>query len=138
MNGETHFAMVARAASISAEQQSKSKPQRHPDMARLKSQPLVKALGINARMMRQQFDQLAAPAPRLRDRPCDHFLSDAPAAAMRGNPNVLDQAARGALLAQARQNAELKAANDGPVTILCDHKLDTRIMVEHLKRPKIA
>jgi hypothetical protein len=40
--------MIARAASINAEQRAISKPRRHPDMARLKSRPFVKSLRIDA------------------------------------------------------------------------------------------
>ena len=107
-------------------------------MARLKSKPFVKTLRIGAGMMREQFDQFASPRPRFRDGPLHHFLSDATAAAMRGDADVLDQAARGALRAQSRQDAELKAADDGTVTILRDHKPDMRIMVDRLERSEIA
>src|SRR5438034_11679120 len=74
-----------------------SKSQRHPDMARLKSQPRVESLRVDAAVMREQLDQLAALGARLRDGPLHQALSDAAAAAMRGDANILDQAARGAL-----------------------------------------
>src|SRR6266478_7872199 len=95
-----------------------SKSQRHPDMARLKSQSRIESLRIDAGVMREQFDQLAAPGARFRDGPLHHALSDAAAAAMGGDANILDQAARGALRAQPRQDAELQAADDGACTIL--------------------
>ena len=69
MNGETRFAMVAIAAPIKRRTRAKSKPQCHPDMARLKSQPLVESLRIDAGMMREQLDQPAAGAARLGDGP---------------------------------------------------------------------
>src|SRR3984893_1243953 len=101
-------------------------------MAQLKSQPFVESLRIDAAMMREQLDELAAPRPRLRNRPLHHFLPDAAAAAMRGDANVLDQAARGALRAQSRQDAEFKAADDGTGIVLSAHKsadmsLDNRL-----------
>jgi hypothetical protein len=107
-------------------------------MGRLKSQALVKSLRIEAGMMREQLDQFAAPRPRLCDGPLHHFLSDATASAMRGDANVLDQAARSALRAQSPQDAELKAPDDGTVMILCDHKLDMRMVVNRLERLEIA
>src|ERR1700710_3141376 len=90
----------------------RSKPQRHPDMARLKSEPHVEALRVDAGVVREQLDQLAALAARLRDRALHQLLADAAAAAMRGDADVLDQAARGALRAQARQDAELQAPDN--------------------------
>src|SRR5260370_36320022 len=116
----------------------RSKSQCHPDMAWLKSQPRVEALRIDAAAMRQQLDQLATPGARFRDGPLHHLLADAAAAAMRGDANVLDQAARGALRTQSRQDAELQAADDGAFTILRDHELDIRIMVERFERPEIG
>jgi len=56
-----------------------SEPQRHPDMARLKSQPHIKTAGH-----RRGFDASTArpaciPCPRaLMDRPLHHLLADAP------------------------------------------------------------
>ena len=76
----------------------RSKPQRHPDVARLKSQPRVEPLGIDAGVVREQLDQLATLGARFRDGPLHDALSDAEAAAMRGDANVLDQAARGAVV----------------------------------------
>src|SRR5258707_8862427 len=116
----------------------RSKPQRHPDMARLKSEPDVEPLRIDAGMMRQQLHQLATLAARFRDGPLHQSLADAAAATMRGDANLLDQAARGALRAQSRQNAELQAADDGAFAILRDHELDIRIMVERFERPEIG
>src|SRR5947199_9194376 len=76
-----------------------SKSQRHPDMARLKPQSRVESLRVDAGVMRQQFDQLAALGARFRDGPLHQAPSDAAAAAMRGDATFLDQAARGALRA---------------------------------------
>ncbi len=81
-------------------------------MTRLESQPRVESLRIDARLVRQQFDQFAALRARLGERPSHQLLADATAAAMRGDANVLDQAARGALRAQSRQDAELQAADN--------------------------
>src|SRR5260370_41232946 len=113
----------------------RSKSQCHPDMAWLKSQPRVEALRIDAAAMRQQLDQLATPGARFRDGPLHHLLANAAAAAMRGDANVLDQGARGALRAQSRQDAELQAADDGAFTILRDHEPDIRIMAQRVERP---
>src|SRR3954470_15318460 len=41
-----------------------SKPQRHPDMAALESEPLIEPLRIGAGLVREQFDQLAAIGAR--------------------------------------------------------------------------
>src|SRR6266481_7747109 len=73
------------------------KAHRHSDMAARKSQPLIEALGVDAGVMRQKLDQLAALRARLSDRPLHHLFANAAAAAMRGDTDVLDQAARGAL-----------------------------------------
>jgi len=48
-NGETVFAMDTRPRRRTG-QAAVSKPQRHPDMARLKSEPFAKARRIDARM----------------------------------------------------------------------------------------
>src|ERR1700732_3017084 len=101
-----------------------SKSQGHPDMARLKSQPLVKSVGIDAGVVREQLDQFAAFGARFNDGPLHHLLADAAAAAMAGDANVFDQAARGALRAQSGQNAELQAADHGAVGVLRYHELD--------------
>src|SRR6266480_6463680 len=93
-------------------------------MARLKSQPQVKSLRIDAAVMRQQLDQLATVGARLRNGPLHDLLADAAAAAMRGDANILDQAARGALRTQSRQDAELQAADNGAAFIFRDHELD--------------
>src|ERR1700750_1404892 len=59
-----------------------SKPYRHPDMARDKSQPLVEALRFDTRVVREQLDQSAAFRSRLRDGPLHQLLADAATAAM--------------------------------------------------------
>jgi hypothetical protein len=76
-----------------------SESQRHPDVARLESQPRVEPLRIDAGVMREQLDELATLRTCLRNRPLQDLLADTAAAAMRGDTNVLDQAARGALRA---------------------------------------
>ena len=81
-------------------------------MAARKSEPLVEALCVDAGVMREQLDQLAAFTPRFADRPLHELFADAAAAPIGGDAHVLDQPARGALRAQARQNAELQAADD--------------------------
>ena len=73
-----------------------SEPDRHADMAAGEPEPLVKPLRIHAGMMREQFDQLATLGARFRNSPFHHLLADATAAAMTGDANILDQAARGA------------------------------------------
>src|SRR5947208_258021 len=95
-----------------------SKSCRHADVAARKAEPLVKPLRIDAGVVGEQFDQSASPAPRFRHRPLHHLFADAAAAAMAGDADVLDQAARGALRAQPRQNAELQAADDGALPVL--------------------
>jgi hypothetical protein len=57
---------------------------------------------------------------------------------MRGDANVLDQAARCALRAYSRQDAELQATDHGAVTILRDHQLDILIAVDPLERQEIG
>src|SRR5713226_5435645 len=106
-------------------------------MARLKSKPHVESLRIDAGIMREQLDQLAALLARLGDGPSHESLADAAAAAMAGDANVLDQAARGALRAQSRQDAELQAADDGAVIVFRDHELDVLIAIDPFERPKI-
>jgi len=58
-----------------------SKPQRHPDMAGLKSEPDVETLGIDSGLVGEQFDQLAPSVAGLGDGPLDQLLADAAAAA---------------------------------------------------------
>ena len=65
-------------------------------MAARKAEPLVKSLCIDAGMMRQQFDHPASLGPRFGNRPLHHLLTDAAAAAVFGDADILDQAARGA------------------------------------------
>src|SRR6478609_3965063 len=112
--------------------------QGHPDMARRKSQPLVEALRVDTAIVRQQFDELATPGAGLRDGPLHQLLSNAAAAAMGGDANVLDQAARGALRTQSRQDAELQATDDGALPVLRYHKVDIRIGLERLECPEIG
>src|SRR3978361_1198302 len=104
-------------------------------MAALKSQPRVKPLRINTCVVRQQLDELAPPGLRRGDRPLHQLLADTAAAAMRGDANVFDQAARGALRAQPRQDAELQAAYNDTVSPLRHHELDMRIMLKRFERP---
>src|ERR1700756_1704565 len=98
-------------------------------MAPGKSEPLVKTLRIDARLVGQKLDQLAAPGARFRDRPRDELLADTAAAAIRGDADVLDQTARGALRAQARQDAKLQAADAGP-RLFRDNQRDIRVTLE--------
>src|ERR1700756_3434264 len=115
-----------------------SKSQGHADMARLKSEPDVEPLRIDAGAMRQELDQLAIFGARLRDGPLHQLLAEAAAAALRGDANVLDQAARGALRAQSRQDAELQAADHRALIVLGDHKLDMGSVFERFERPEIG
>src|SRR3979490_2599818 len=107
-------------------------------MAAPKAEPLIEALRINAGVVRQQLDQLAAFATRFRNRPLHQLLADTAAAAMSGDADVLDQAARGALRAQSRQDAQLQAADDSALAVLGDHELDVRIALQRLERPVIG
>jgi hypothetical protein len=113
-----------------------SKSYDHPDVARLKTQPLVKALRIDASVVREQFDQPAAPRARFSNGPLQHLLADAPAPAMSGNANVLDQRARGTLRTQARQDAKLQTADDD-AALLCDHQLDIGIVLDGFEGAEI-
>src|SRR5260370_39129313 len=115
-----------------------SESQGHADMASPESEPLVKPLRIDARVMGEQFDQLAAFGARLSDGPLHQLFADAAAAATAGDANVLDQRARGALRTQSRQDAELQAADDGPLAVHRDHELEVRIAVDRLERLEIA
>ena len=74
-------------------------------MAARKSKPFIKPLRIDARMMRQKFNQPATRCARFRNRPLHQLLADAAAAAMAGNADILEQTARGALRTQTRQDA---------------------------------
>ena len=56
------FCSPRKATRMVAEETAVSKSQRHADMARLKSKPLVKSLRVDAGVMREQLDQLAALA----------------------------------------------------------------------------
>src|SRR5258708_34130998 len=80
-------------------------------MALLKSQPLIEALRVDAAVMGQELHHLAALGARLLDRPSDQLFADAAAAVIGGDADILDQAARGALRAEARQHAELRATD---------------------------
>src|SRR5580692_3792499 len=113
-------------------------PYRHADMAARKSEPLVKSLRIDAGVMGQQLDQLATLGARLRDRPLHELFADAAAAAMGGDTDILDQPARGALRAQARQDAKLQTADDCAALALGDHEPDVRIGIEPIERLGIA
>ena len=73
---------------------------------------------------------------RFRNRPLHHLLADAAAAAMAGDADILEQAARGALRTQPRQDAELQAADHGALAVLGDHELDVRVAVDPLERLK--
>ena len=55
-----------------------------------------------------------------------------------GDAHVLDQAARGALRAQSRQDAELQAADDCALAVFRDHELDVRIALDRLERLEIG
>src|SRR5712671_4508176 len=90
------------------------KADRHPDVTALKSKPLIEPLRVDAGVMGEQLDQLAIPGARLRDRPLHELLADAAAAAIGGDADVLDQAARGPLRTQSWQDAKLQAADDRP------------------------
>src|ERR1700687_4026796 len=102
-------------------------------MARLKPQPPVESLGIDAGVMREELDQLAASGAGFRNGPLHKLLADATAAAMRGDANVFDQPARGTLRAQSRQDAKLQATDDGAVSILRDHELDVGVIFDRLE-----
>ena len=101
-------------------------------MAALKSEPLVKPLCIDAGVMGEQLDELAAFAARLLDRPSHELFADASAAAIGSDADVLDQTARGALRTQARHDAELQAADDA-TSFFRDHELEVRITVHRFK-----
>src|ERR1700759_2298451 len=91
-----------------------SEPDRHADMTARESEPLIEPLRIDAGVMGEQFDDLAASRARPFDGPAHELLADTAAAAIGGDADILDQAARGALRAQPRQNAKLQAADDAP------------------------
>src|ERR1700722_12977464 len=80
-------------------------------MARLESEPCIKSLRIDAGSVRQQFDQSATLGTCFRNRPLHQLFADAAAAALAGDADIFDQCARGALRTQARQDAELQAAD---------------------------
>ena len=119
---------------VSASKDSKSYS--HPDVARLKSQPLVKALRIHTSVVREQLDQPAAPRARFSDGPLQHLLADAVATAMTGNANVLDQRARGTLRTQASQDTKLQAPDDD-AALLRDHQLNVGIILDRFEGAEI-
>ena len=96
-------------------------------MAARKAEPLVKPLRIDAGVMRQQFDQFASPRACFHNRPLHHLLADATTAAVAGDANILDQAARGALRAQPRQDAELQTADHRPALAFRHHQREIGI-----------
>src|SRR5260370_7859423 len=55
-----------------------SKSQRHPEMARLKSQSRVESLRVDAGVMGERFDQLPPPGACSPHLPLHHPPSDAP------------------------------------------------------------
>ena len=107
-------------------------------MALGKAEAFVKPLRVDTGVMRQQLDQLAAPGARFADRPLHELLADAAAASIGGDADILDQAARGALRAQARHNAELEAADHPPRIVLGDDQREVAITLDLVERGKIA
>jgi len=78
-----------------------SKADSHADMTSCESESLVEALRVHSRLMRQQFDQIAAARFRFRDGPLHQLLADAAAATISGNAHVFEQTAGAALRADA-------------------------------------
>src|SRR5258708_1865220 len=102
-------------------------------MAARKAEPLVKPLRVDARVVGEQLDQLAAFGARLRNRPLHQLLADAAAAAIGGNAHIFDQAARGALRADPGQDTKLETADNRP-TLFRHHELNIRVAVDGLER----
>src|SRR5690348_7412211 len=111
----------------------RSESDRHADVTARKAQPLVKALRVDAGVMRQKLEQLAAPRLGPVDRPLHQLLANTKAAAVGCYAHILDQTARCALRTQARQDAKLQAADDAPA-LLRHHEFDVRIMAQPLER----
>jgi hypothetical protein len=107
-------------------------------MTRLKSEPGIKALGIDAGVMREKLHHLATLRTRFRDRPLQHLRTDTAAAALRGDTNILNQATRSALRAQSRYNAKLQASDDRTIAIFRDHKLDVGSSFERFECLKVS
>src|ERR1700751_5231603 len=107
-------------------------------MALREAEPLIEALRVKARMMRQQLDQLAAPCACFADRPLHELLADAATAAVGGAAHILDQSARGAWRAQAGQEAELEAADPPARLVLGDDQREATVALDLLERGKIA
>ena len=106
-------------------------------MAARESEPFIKPLRIDARMMRQQFNQFATPCARFHNRPLHQLFADAAAAAMAGDTDVFKQAARDALRTQPGQDAQLQAAYDSALAVLGDNELDVRIARDAFERVEI-
>src|SRR3954468_5289116 len=106
-----------------------SKADSHADVTRREPKPLVEALRICSRLMRQQFDEIAAARFRFRHRPLHQLLADAAAAAIGSNADVFEQTAQAALRAETRQDRELQAA-DHPALALGNHELDILIALD--------
>src|SRR3954462_1288134 len=100
-----------------------SKADSHADVTRGEPKPLVEALRICSRLMRQQLDQIATARFRFRHRPLHQLLANAAAAAIGSDADVFEQTAPAALRAEARQDRELQAT-DHPAFALGNHKLD--------------
>jgi hypothetical protein len=106
-------------------------------MAARESEPLVESLRIDARLVRQKFHQLATVRTRFRNRPLHQLLADAAAAQMAGDADILQQAARGALRTQSRQDAELQAADDRTLAVFGNHEPEIRIACDAFERIEI-
>src|SRR6478672_13059522 len=110
-----------------------SKADSHADVTSSEPEPLVEALRICSRLMRQQFDQIAAARFRFRDRPLHQLLADAAAATIGSNADIFEQTADAALRADARQDRKLQAA-DHPALALCHHEREILIALDPLER----
>src|SRR4051812_23066899 len=106
-----------------------SKADSHADVTRGEPKPLVETLRIRSRLMRQQFDQIAAARFRFRHRPLHQLLADAAAAAIGSNADVFEQTPPAALRAETRQDRELQAA-DHRALALGNHELDILIALD--------
>src|ERR1700751_3148278 len=107
-------------------------------MALREAEPLIEALRVKARMMRQQLDQLAAPCACFADRPLHELLADAATGAVGGPAHIPDKSPPGAFRTQAGQDAGLEAASHPARLVLGDDQREATVALDLLERGKIA
>ncbi len=93
---------------------------------------------VDTSVVRKQLNQLAALRASLGKRPSHQLFTDAAIAAMSGDTHIFNQAAAGAVGAQPRQNAQLKAADHLAYRILRNYETQVWIALDQFERTEIA